>query len=219
MVNKQKQKGFTLVELIVVLVILGVLAALLVPALTGYIEKARKNAVIADTRAITQAAQTELSMVYATDAFQDKKQASGESPFVVAAKNGAPALYQSAGFVDGAEDRYNDIVSLSEVASLKNGKGGRFSVWADHSGVVQFTVYYDGKNYYGVYCAEQGTIEAFPADEVTNGPGYFEAAGASGVAGAFCNFGDKLFVQQTPVYAGATARETFYYVYLGIDLT
>ena len=35
------KKGFTLVELIVVLVILAILAALLVPALTGYIDKAR----------------------------------------------------------------------------------------------------------------------------------------------------------------------------------
>ena len=40
---KHKKNGFTLVELIVVLVILAVLAALLVPALTGYIDKAAKS--------------------------------------------------------------------------------------------------------------------------------------------------------------------------------
>ena len=45
---------------------------------------------------------------------------------------------------------------------------------------------------------------------------FIEAAGASGADAAFCNFGDKLFVQQVTIYAGATARETFYRVYLGI---
>ena len=41
-IRKMKnKKGFTLVELIVVLVILAILAALLVPALTGYIDKAK----------------------------------------------------------------------------------------------------------------------------------------------------------------------------------
>ena len=47
---KHKNKGFTLVELIVVLVILAILAALLVPALTGYIDKAKEKKVIAETR-------------------------------------------------------------------------------------------------------------------------------------------------------------------------
>ena len=42
MAKKSAKRGFTLVELIVVLVILAILAALLIPALTGYIDKARK---------------------------------------------------------------------------------------------------------------------------------------------------------------------------------
>ena len=38
---RKDNKGFTLVELIVVLVILAILAAILVPALLGYIDKAK----------------------------------------------------------------------------------------------------------------------------------------------------------------------------------
>lgn len=52
------KKGFTLVELIVVLVILAILAALLIPALTGYIDKAKEKAIIAETRQVVVAAQT-----------------------------------------------------------------------------------------------------------------------------------------------------------------
>ena len=38
-----KKHGFTLVELIVVLSILAILATLLIPSLTGYIEKAKNR--------------------------------------------------------------------------------------------------------------------------------------------------------------------------------
>ena len=48
--KENKKKGFTLVELIVVLVILAILAALLIPALTGYIDKAKNKSVVAETR-------------------------------------------------------------------------------------------------------------------------------------------------------------------------
>lgn len=59
MQNKRRAKGgFTLVELIVVLVILAILAALLIPALTGYIDKAKEKSVIAETRQVVMAAQT-----------------------------------------------------------------------------------------------------------------------------------------------------------------
>lgn len=56
--KENKKKGFTLVELIVVLVILAILAALLIPALTGYIDKAKRKSVVAETRQAVMAAQT-----------------------------------------------------------------------------------------------------------------------------------------------------------------
>lgn len=40
----QNKKGFTLTELIVVIAIIGILAAVLIPSLTGYIEKSKKSA-------------------------------------------------------------------------------------------------------------------------------------------------------------------------------
>lgn len=63
--KKNKKKGFTLVELIVVLVILAILAALLIPALTGYIDKAKEKSIIAETRQTVMAAQTITDEVYA----------------------------------------------------------------------------------------------------------------------------------------------------------
>ena len=66
-IRKMKnKKGFTLVELIVVLVILAILAALLVPALTGYIDRANNQKIIAETRSVVMAAQTVASEKYAT---------------------------------------------------------------------------------------------------------------------------------------------------------
>ena len=53
-IKNAENKGFTLVELIVVLVILAILAAILVPALLGYIDKAKgQNLVINGKNALT----------------------------------------------------------------------------------------------------------------------------------------------------------------------
>lgn len=63
--RNNKKKGFTLVELIVVLVILAILAALLIPALTGYIDKAKEKQITAETRQVVMACQTLADEQYA----------------------------------------------------------------------------------------------------------------------------------------------------------
>lgn len=80
---REDNKGFTLVELIVVLVILAILAAILVPALLGYIDRAKESQYELEAKAVLTAMQGEASQLYAnanlksklavTDFYKDSK--------------------------------------------------------------------------------------------------------------------------------------------------
>ena len=63
--RNERQKGFTLIELLVVLIILAVLAAVLVPALTSYLDDAREKKAVSEAQVCVTAA-TEWAAVQRT---------------------------------------------------------------------------------------------------------------------------------------------------------
>lgn len=126
------KKGFTLVELIVVLVILAILAALLVPTLTGYIDKANKEKVVAETRMVVMAAQTEASSLYGKIGAGNDLSKAKKADLDAAAK---------------------EAISLAELSSESVGAYASLKA----NGEVD-AVYYIDATYMGVYADKQYTV-------------------------------------------------------------
>lgn len=137
MMKKLKEKkGFTLVELIVVLVILAILAALLVPALTGYIDKAKKKSIIAETRQVVMAAQT-----------------------LVDEKYGTLDLGENASQKITFGDK-NVSITYQEIKDLAEVSGTIVEIEIDKSGKVTKLVYTDGK----MFCTYTSTATTTNTD-------------------------------------------------------
>lgn len=63
---RKNKKGFTLIEIIVVLVILAILAAALIPSMIGFVNDARGKALVAEARTVFVAGQAIASELTAT---------------------------------------------------------------------------------------------------------------------------------------------------------
>ena len=159
--SKSKKNGFTLVELIVVLTILTILAALLIPALTGYIEKAKKDKVIAETRMLHKAVQTITSELYAGST--QWKASNGAITLASSSGNTTPFSSGLAGV--NLKDSYNETVKLSEVPSLQDGSG-HFLAIINGNGKVH-SIIYSARGYLGLYSSDTKQYEAYKIGEKT----------------------------------------------------
>lgn len=133
----KNKKGFTLVELIVVLVILAILAALLVPALTGYIDKAHEQSLTSEASMVLTAAQATVSESYGNGDVELTTGTDGKFTGAVTMKSTATKAAAT---------------QINELAEVKDTAHWAISVKVDDKDatykkiVVNALIYTDGKN-------------------------------------------------------------------------
>jgi type IV pilus assembly protein PilA len=120
----KNKKGVTLIELLAVIVILGIIAAIAVPTIGGLIERQRENAAVATFDTIVAAAEQ-----YAED----------EDPFTL-------AVLESDDFID----LKTNVVSLTQggahqpAAIYITVTAGVVEFWSDALGTVPADIYING---------------------------------------------------------------------------
>lgn len=160
-IQHKKVGGFTLVEVIVVLVILAILAAILVPTLLGWVDSSRGKAAVAEGHLILSAAQGAVDQAYAVgNSDKDKK---GDVSLVMKpsdpkkSPNAATFLALLSGDISSQQ-----LATVSSNNKLDTSAAGKNGIWAQNC-VIQPFIFQASNGYWVVYDGELSASEDKPA--------------------------------------------------------
>ena len=131
----RRRSGFTLVELIAVLFLLTILLAILLPALIGYLRRAKEQSVLIRARAALLAAQTLLTEGYGTERWTGETE---PIPLLRRGNRRPPTPFSAEELLELAE------LSQENVESIWIG-------WDEHAAVTQFVWSENGGAYTAVW--------------------------------------------------------------------